>query len=484
MSDLIKLDNSYYDLGLDFFKPQHPNHIDKPKLVLFNNDLAKNFNLGNKISDADLANIFCGNILLPNSKPIALAYAGHQFGNFVPQLGDGRAVLLGEIKNKKNQIYDIALKGSGQTYFSRSGDGKYPLNAAIKEYIFSEALHYLKIPAARSLALVATNEFVNRSDVNQGSVITRIAKSHIRIGTFEYFAAKNDFNNVKKIADYSIKRHFPQCLEVQNIYLSLLKKVIKSQAELVSSWMSVGFIHGVMNTDNIAICKDTIDFGPCAFMDEYHQNKTFSYIDKRGRYSYSNQRNIILWNLTRFAETILPLIDVDIKKAVKLAEAELNKFENIFDKIYYSKMMSKIGIFNFEKGDEILIKEFLEILQSNQLDFTNSFRNLSEILVNNKIDDKNHDLKIWRKKWLGRLSQQNLGSEKIAIKMNKINPILIPRNHLVEKIINKSINDNSFCELKEFVKALKKPFIYNEYFKEYYRMPTQEEQVHHTFCGT
>ncbi|MFT5703609.1 MAG: hypothetical protein ACI9TO_000981 [Rickettsiales bacterium] len=468
---MIKLQNSYADLPAEFHSSEKPEYVSKPELILFNLALAKEIGLE---KTNDLAEIFCGNKLLENSNPIAQAYAGHQFGNFVPTLGDGRAILLGEVTGKKDQLFDIQLKGAGRTAYSRNGDGKYPLGPAIREYLVSEAMFFLKIPTTRILALVATNQPVYREETSMGAVLTRIAKSHIRVGTFEYFSRRRDLNNIKILANYTISRHYPKCQKSENPYLELLKEVMKKQADLVSDWMCSGFIHGVMNTDNISISGQTLDFGPCAFVDEYKKDQVFSFIDKRGRYSFTNQKNIILWNLTKFAESILPLIDSNLDQAIKLAEEQLNEFPKIFDELYFSKMAKKIGIFDVEPEDVELIEEFLEILEKNNLDFTNSFRNLPTIGV-----DEN-----WQKKWKKRIIQQNISEEEIFRKMNKINPAFIPRNHLIEKAIRKAVDENDFSETKKLLKILKRPFDKIEEFDQYYLPAKEEEKIGNTFCGT
>jgi uncharacterized protein YdiU (UPF0061 family) len=481
----MKITNSYYKLGNDFYKKYTPNNIKDPELVLINQQIVKKLNIDLPSNKKNLAEIFCGNKILSNSKPISLIYAGHQFGHFSPQLGDGRAVLLGELESNNGNLFDIQLKGSGRTFYSRGGDGQCPLSAAIREYIVSEAMHFLKIPTTRSLALVKTNEVIQRESFVPSAIITRIAASHIRVGTFEYFANRNDLKNLKTLTDYTIQRHYTKCNNSKNPYLSLLKEVAKSQAALVSSWMSIGFIHGVMNTDNTSISGQTLDYGPCAFMDEYKQDQSFSYIDKMGRYNFSNQKHIILWNLTKFAQSILPLIDNNIKNAIKLAEIELNKFPNLFDKIYFKKMAKKIGIFDFKESDKNLIIEFLDILEINKIDFTNGFRSLSKVLTN-EIDfyAKNPKALNWLNRWSKRLKSQKIDSNKIAEKMDKINPILIPRNHIVEKIIQQCETDNDFSEFKQFLKIIKKPFKESNDHKKYYLPPKEDEKVTNTFCGT
>ncbi|MFT6332515.1 MAG: hypothetical protein ACJAW3_000854 [Lentimonas sp.] len=468
----MKINNSYFnDLPRIFYSKEKPDKIENPQLILFNRKLAKEIGFETNI---DLAKVFSGNELLKGSEPISMSYAGHQFGNLVPSLGDGRALLLGEIEDEEGNLLDITLKGSGKTSYSRGGDGKYPIGPAIREYLLSEAMHYLKIPTTRSLALISTNETVFRQKPANGAVLTRIAKSHIRIGTFEYFSLRGDLKNIKILADYAIKRHYPKCLEDKNIYLEFLKQVIKSQASLIASWMSVGFIHGVLNSDNVTISGQTIDFGPCAFLEQYQKNKVFSSIDRYGRYSFSNQKNITAWNLTRLAESILPLIDKDITKAVKLAENELNKFYQIFDKLYFSKMAKKIGIFDFKISDQKLIEDLLTIFEEKQIDFTNGFRNLKNLDLNEK----------WKNCWLKRISQQKISLEEIYSRMNKVNPVAIPRNHLVEKAIGKAENENDFSETEKLLKIIQKPFVKLPDCEEYYLEAKENEEVTQTFCGT
>ena len=486
------ISNSYYNLGKDFYQKGSIDQAIDPKLIIFNSNLAEELQLNLKEDNEYLLNIFTGNKLLKNSKPISLAYAGHQFGNFVSQLGDGRAVLLGEVKNKSGNLFDIQLKGSGKNYFSRGGDGKYPLDAAIKEYILSESMFYLNIPTTRSLALIKSSEFIRRESLIPSSVMTRIAKSHIRIGSFEYFSYRDDFKNLKLLADYTIKRHFLELQFQENSYLSLLREVMILQIELVASWMSIGFVHGVMNTDNISISGQTIDYGPAAFIDQYQSNKSFSYIDRNSRYSFSNQKNIMLWNMVKFAESILNLINPDVNKAIELVELELNQFSNLFDKIYFIKMLSKIGIFDFtgDQEDKKLITEFLSLLEENNLDFTNSFRILSDILINKTIfPSQCYKYKIWQKKWLQRINKQNIAYVKIFNKMNEVNPALIPRSHIIASIVKKILINNDYDEFIEFVELSKNPFIRKQSiiekkYNKYYLPPNKQEEIKYSFCGT
>jgi uncharacterized protein YdiU (UPF0061 family) len=483
----MKITNSYHKLGECFYKEQNPDKVQNPELIIFNENLAKELSLQLNKDKKHLAELFSGNKLPPNSKPISLAYAGHQFGHFVPQLGDGRAVLIGEVEDSNNILHDMQLKGSGRTFFSRDGDGKCPLDASIREYIVSEAMNCLKITTSRSLAIVKSDEFIEREKILPASVITRIANSHIRIGTFEYFAARGEIKNLKILADYAINRHFRECQNQNNKYLNLLSSVIKLQADLVSSWMSVGFIHGVMNTDNILISGQTIDYGPCAFIDEYQSSKVFSFIDKMGRYSFANQKNIILWNLNKFAGSILPLIDTNINNSIELAEKELYKFPDMFDGLYYEKMANKIGIFNFrnKKEDMTLVDDFLKILEKNNIDFTNGFRVLSKILLKKKNFYSQDKIYLeWSNKWIEKLKSQKISFDEIAKKMDKINPILIPRNHLIADIIKKSVFQNDYKEFFEFIKATQNPFVENKKYNKYYSPPNENQRVKNTFCGT
>ncbi len=480
----MKLNNSYQTLPADFYRKELPDKIAKPQLLQFNQQLASELGFTKNYSDNELAQIFCGNELLANSKPIATAYAGHQFGQLVPQLGDGRAVLLGNLSNKKGKSFELQLKGSGRTTFSRSGDGKCPLGAAIKEYIFSEALHYLKVPTTRALALVNINEAIRRETFLPAAIVTRVATSHIRVGTFEYFAYRQDTKNLKILADYTINLLYPECTKYQNPYLQLLKKTLHAQAKLVSKWQALGFIHGVMNTDNTSLAAETIDYGPAAFMDQFNTDQVFSYIDQYGRYRYSNQPEIILWNLGKFAESLLPLLNDNMDKAITLAEKTINKFPQIFMKYYVPEMCQKLGIFNASKADLKLVQEFLAILEKEQLDFTNSFRNLSKILLDKAAQKPSKTMQDWQKKWLERLTQEIAAKEEIAKKLEKINPILIPRNHYIEHITQQAMFRQNYQPLNEFLELIKRPFNENTAAAKYYQAPTTQQKVPHTFCGT
>ncbi len=370
---MFKFDNSYSRLPENFYERIDPIAVKNPKLIRFNKLLAEEIGLDPIKDNNHLETIFSGNVLPKDSDPIALAYAGHQFGHFVPQLGDGRAVLLGEVSNHDGFRFDIQLKGSGPTSFSRGGDGRAPLGPVIREYIMSEAMHFLNIPTTRSLAMVATDELVSRETLLPGGVLTRIASSHIRVGTFEYFAAQGDQKNLKLLANYAINRHYSNIDESNNRYQIFLESVCDKQASLIAKWMEVGFIHGVMNTDNTSISGETIDYGPCAFMDSYHPETVFSSIDHHGRYAYGNQPNIAQWNLARLSECLLPLIDNDSNKAITIAEEILDSFGRKFEDYWFSGMCEKIGLPGSKKNNRALLQDLLKLMQKNKSDFTLTF---------------------------------------------------------------------------------------------------------------
>ncbi len=488
--EFFKLSNSYAKLPEGFYQKIKPEPVKNPKLIHFNKNLSQELNIDPKIiNEKNCKLIFSGNIIPKGSKPIAMAYAGHQFGNFVPQLGDGRAVLLGELIAKNGKRYDLQLKGSGRTAFSRNGDGRSPLGPVIREYLISESLHYLGINSTRSLAIVSTGEDVLRETRMPGGILTRIASSHIRIGTFEFFSYKNDIKSLKALADYTLKRHFTN-IPKKHRYKFLLKKVLKSQAELISKWMSVGFIHGVMNTDNTTVSGETIDFGPCAFMDQYNPNQVYSFIDEGGRYSYINQGKIIFWNLSKFAESLLPILSDNAKESKKLAIECLEIFPGYFEQTWLNEMKKKIGLSKNEKEDHVILNEFFEILRINNLDFTLSFRKLSKYLTEENDDHFKKNIKDninfqnWVAKWKKRLSKENMSFTVLSEKMNNTNPIYIPRNHLVEKIIESSVSTKNFTELNKLLKAIQNPFSEDSLTTEYTLSPKKNEIVPFTFCGT
>ena len=462
---MIKFSNTYAKLPENFYEHIHPKPVKNPKLIEFNSKLSEFLNIDpKKINKKNGKLIFSGNKLLDGAKPIAMAYAGHQFGSFVPQLGDGRAVLIGEVIAKNGQRFDLQLKGSGKTSFSRQGDGRSPLGPVIREYLISESLHYLGIPSTRSLAIVSTGELVNRESPTPGGILTRIASSHIRIGTFEYFSSREDLRSLKKLADYTILRHFPE-VKKNNPYQSLLNNVIKFQAKLIAKWMSIGFIHGVMNTDNTTISGETIDFGPCAFMDEYHPNKVFSFIDHEGRYSYINQGRIMFWNLSKFAEGLLPLLNKNVEKAKKMAIESLEKFPKEFEQNWLDEMRKKIGLKKRRKEDIKIINTFLEILENEKIDFTLGFRRLSNLIDKRKKESffkrkvKNKEMfSNWCSQWDKRIKIEDDEKELIISSMNSVNPLFIPRNHLVESAINGAVLKDYFLPMRELLNIIKDQF--------------------------
>ena len=483
-------DNSYQNLPQDFFERINPDPVRDPQLIIFNNDLGKSLGIDQKINKKELANIFSGNEILKGSSPIALAYAGHQYGNFVNQLGDGRAVLLGEVSTPNQERFDMQLKGSGQTRFSRQGDGRSPLGPVIREYVVSEAMNALGIPSTRSLAAVTTGEKVFREVLLPGGILTRIAKSHIRVGTFEYFAAQKNTENLKTLADYTIKRHFPSLKDAANPYLSLLEIISDRQIELISRWMGVGFIHGVMNTDNTSIVGETIDYGPCAFMDEYNPSTVFSSIDAHGRYAFGNQPLIAQWNMACFANSLLVLIDKDTEKATAKAQKVINNFPNKMGEAVMNVMCKKIGLDGTKTNSHETLTKLLKIMLDNKSDYTLTFLYLSDI-IKGKGDNlfkqqflKPNQISNWLKEWKELIKDQNLAKKAIALSMEGSNPVFIPRNHLVERAIEAAVESNDFSEMKTLLTILSKPYEEQSKYDEYMKPPKPHEVVHQTFCGT
>ena len=414
-----QFNHSYTKLPKDFFVEQLPVKVSNPKLILLNEPLLKSLGLDKEaLSREAWGNIFSGNELPEKAHPIAEAYAGHQFGHFA-LLGDGRAVLLGEHINPDGDHFDIQFKGSGQTPYSRRGDGRAALGPMLREFIISEAMHALKIPTTRSLAVVTTGESVMRDEVLPGAILTRIAKSHIRVGTFQFASTLNDTNKLKALADYTIDRHYPECKAKDNPYLAFLNAVIERQALLLSQWMHVGFIHGVMNTDNMSISGETIDYGPCAFMDRYHPETVFSSIDRHGRYAYANQPPIAQWNLARFAETLIPLIDQNTDKSIELASQSVNNFSDQFQTAWLKGMRQKLGLFNEEGSDIELINELLVLMQKNKADYTLTFRHLSSDAILKDAIFKDASFKAWYRNWIHCIQKQKEGEEMSRLMMLK-----------------------------------------------------------------
>tara|TARA_B100000965_G_scaffold212684_1_gene177714 strand:- start:2640 stop:4085 length:1446 start_codon:yes stop_codon:yes gene_type:complete len=481
----MKLSNSYIGLPEEFFQSVDPEPVKAPALLAFNDDLAEHLNID--LSEEDKVNFFSGNRIPSDSIPIALNYAGHQFGNFVHQLGDGRAVLLGEIRDKKNTV-DLQLKGSGPTIYSRQGDGRSALGPVLREYILSEAMHHLNIPTTRALAAISTGEYVARDEFEPGGILTRVAKSHLRVGTFEYFASRQQYEDLKILADFAIQRHYPHIREASNHYLELLKEVAKNQSVLVSKWMSVGFIHGVMNTDNFTISGETLDYGPCAFLDEYHPGKVFSSIDQEGRYAFGNQPSIAAWNLASLAGCLIAFIDKDSDKANEMATEVLDNFSIETNQRILNLMCKKIGLDGESKINQDILKKLLKIMMNNESDFTIAFRSISNLLRNdpkNFLNEfkKDKEITIWLESWKKAIHNENEDVNQLAVELDKLNPIYIPRNHQVQQTIEMAY-EGDFSKFWEMLEIIKRPFDENEKYSEYEKRPLEDQKVRKTFCGT
>jgi uncharacterized protein YdiU (UPF0061 family) len=474
-------DNSYSKLSKTFKEDIKPTPVHEPELVILNEELAKNLNLNfSGIDKKKLAEIFSGNSLPDGTNSIAQAYAGHQFGHFT-MLGDGRAVLLGEHIDNKNQRFDIQFKGSGRTSFSRGGDGRAALGPMLREYIISEAINALNIPTTRSLAVVKTGEKVVRENLLNGAILTRVASSHIRVGTFQYIAATQNLEDLNTLVDYTIDRHYPEIKSSKNKALDLLSLVMEKQCQLVINWMRVGFIHGVMNTDNMAISGETIDYGPCAFMDQYDPKTVFSSIDKFGRYAFSNQPPITKWNLARFAECLIPLIDKDEDAAIKIATELIDNFQNIYEEKWLNMMRDKLGLFGEDKNDLTLINKLLDWMKNNNADYTNTFCHLMGVEIDDEVY-KNDDFKNWTNEWEKRLKLNN-SSEKHLELMKKTNPIVIPRNQKVEEALADADKGN-LETMNKLLKVLSNPYSDQENIIEFQKPTPTGNEKYQTFCGT
>lgn len=485
---MFQFDNSYARLPEAFYARVAPARVPKPELIRWNGDLAEQLGAhAERFADRELAEIFTGQRLLPGSDPIAMAYAGHQFGNFVPRLGDGRALLLGEVLDPSGRRHDIQLKGSGKTPFSRRGDGKAPLGPVLREYIVSEALHHLGMPTTRSLAAVKTGETVYRERALPGAILTRVAKSHIRVGTFEFFAAQQDLDNLRLLTDYSIHRHYPEIQNDSEAYLHFFRKVGEAQVDLVAGWMALGFIHGVMNTDNMSIAGESIDFGPCAFMDRFRFHQVFSSIDQFGRYSYSNQSQIALWNLSRLGSCLLLLIKEKSKEATKELNQELEAFSTLFERRHTAKMLEKLGVFDGEQPqDRDLVQKWLRYLEAEELDYTLSFRELANLVDEDSDFDsfeRTEAFQDFYQLWQERTREQGLESRTIQARMNRVNPVFIPRNHKIEEVIEAGLQDD-FSLFHEMNEVLQNPYEEQPELSSYQSAPRPDEVVQATFCGT
>ncbi|PHS19479.1 MAG: hypothetical protein COA86_04140 [Kangiella sp.] len=492
----IQFTHSYNKLGSAFYSGDKPKSVSNPQLFIFNQELQKELNLhGTVLNFEDGMPYFSGNKLIENSSPLAMAYSGHQFGGFSPQLGDGRAILLGSLFDSSNFEYDLQLKGSGRTSYSRGGDGRSALGPVLREYIVSEAMAKLGVPTTRALAAVTTGDMVAREGMIPGGIITRTSRSFVRVGTFQYFSSRNDLASIKKLADYVIARNFPEIDNDKSKYRSFLREVIKRQAYLISKWMGLGFIHGVMNTDNMSICGETIDYGPCAFMDEFNFNKKFSFIDENGRYAYSNQPHIALWNLTRFAESILSLLSNDQKNAIKIAEDELNVFPELYEKYWLEEMRKKLG---FEvstlqnKEEKKIIDELLNIMAESKADFTQTFYSLSNLKNSQSNGDdtlvrfftNSKKIENWLADWRLSINKSEYDEDSRIASMKQVNPVVIPRNHQVEKVIRAAEDNNDFEPFFELNTILQSPYKFDQNKVKYMLAPKDSEVVQRTFCGT
>lgn len=479
----LNFDNSYADLPDLLFTIQNPEPVKAPKLVIFNHNFAKSLGINDEVFQSkDGIEVLSGNRIPEGALPLAQAYAGHQFGYF-NMLGDGRAVLLGEHITPTNDRVDIQLKGSGRTPYSRGGDGKAALCPMLREYIISEAMYGLGIPTTRSLAVVTTGESIIRQKEEKGSILTRVAASHIRVGTFQYVSKWGTVQDLKALADYTLERHFKDYHGQENKYLFLLKEVIKRQAELIAKWQLVGFIHGVMNTDNMAISGETIDYGPCAFMDNYDIDTVFSSIDTSGRYAYSNQPSMAAWNLARVAETLLPLLHIDEDEAIKLAQSAVLEFNALYNKNWIRGMRSKLGIFNEEDSDEELIIDLLTIMQKYKADYTNTFIALTFNNLDNMDIFKSQEFKLWYDRWRERLTRQGETKELSHELMKGSNPALIPRNHRVEEALE-AANNGDCSVMERFLDALSNPYEHLVQQLEYAKVPLVSSCSYRTYCGT
>ena len=473
------LQSSYTQISDKLFSELKPDAVTNPSTVIVNNELAEKLGLNLKgISEEDLSNLFSGNSLPHGSKPFAQAYAGHQFGHFTI-LGDGRAHIVGEQVTPDGEIFDIQYKGSGRTPYSRGGDGKAALGPMLREYLISEAMYYLGIPTTRSLAVVETGEKVYREVPLKGSILTRVASSHIRIGTFQFLAAHKDYEGMKSLLDFSIKRHFSNLKFSENLAIEFIKAVMQKQINLIVEWMRVGFIHGVMNTDNSTISGETIDYGPCAFMDHYDANTVFSSIDTQGRYSFANQPSIIQWNLVRLAECLLPLIDKDEKRSIEIAQNLINTFSSLFKDKWLQMMKKKLGIKDQSEDDEELINNLIKWMQQKKPDFTNTFCNLMNYDHADDEEFEDDEFNNWKREWKKRVK-----SKEYLDVMISCNPTLIPRNYLVEEALSEAETDGKFDKFNELNEIISSPYQLKKVNIKYLETPSKTNIPYKTFCGT
>ncbi|AWN38267.1 protein adenylyltransferase SelO [Methylobacterium radiodurans] len=492
MSAPLAFDNSYARLPDRFFRRLAPTPVADPRLIKLNRDLALSLGLDlDWLAGPEGVAMFAGNRMPEGAEPLAAAYAGHQFGNFVPQLGDGRAILLGEVTDRDGRRRDIQLKGSGPTPFSRHADGRAAIGPVLREYLVSESMAALGIPTTRALAAVTTGEPVMRERVLPGAVLTRVASSHIRVGTFQFFAARGDTDGLRALADHVIARHYPEAGTGAEPYRALLEGVIGAQADLVARWLLVGFVHGVMNTDNMSVAGETIDYGPCAFLDAYDARTTFSSIDQNGRYAYGNQPRIALWNLSRLAEALLPLLAETEDAAVIVAEAALGGFAPSFEAAYHGGLARKIGLPLPGAGDAELAGDLLRRMAENQADFTLTFRRLADAAADPAADGRVRDLFVdptaydaWALRWRERLGRDARGPGETAAAMRAVNPAFIPRNHRVEAVIEAAVERADLGPFEELLRVLAQPYADQPDFARYAEAPEGGGVGYRTFCGT
>lgn len=478
------LENSYLSLPELFYDKVTSNPVPDPALVIYNEDLGKALGLTNSfLQSSEGIEILAGNKLPAATTPIAQSYAGHQFGHFT-MLGDGRAMLIGEQITPKNDRFDIQLKGAGKTAYSRGGDGRAALGPMIWEYIISEAMHGLDIPTTRSLAVVSTKETIYRETELDAAILTRIAASHIRVGTFQFAAKFGEVEDLKALADYTMERHYPELKDAENPYLAFLQEVIQRQAALIAKWQLTGFIHGVMNTDNMTISGESIDYGPCAFMDRYDPETVFSSIDYNGRYAYQNQPGIAAWNLARFAETLLPFLGRNKEEAISTAQDAISEFGKHYQKNWFDGMCAKLGIFHGEKEDESLINQLLELMKHYHADYTNTFLTLTYRNENDFPMGTMEDYKQWKEKWLARLSRQSESEEEISDLMRNNNPALIPRNQWVEEAIDAAVQREDYTVMKQLLQVLHQPYDHRAEQLDYANKHFDTGSSYQTFCGT
>jgi serine/tyrosine/threonine adenylyltransferase len=486
---MFDFDNSFARLPERMFERQAPLPVASPRLVAFNAALARELAMA-EASDGEYAAILSGNVVPPGAEPIALAYAGHQFGQFVPQLGDGRAILLGEVLDARGRRRDIQLKGSGVTPFSRGGDGRAALGPVLREYLVSEAMHALGVPTTRALAAVTTGEPVFRDEPLPGAVITRVAASHIRIGTFQYFAARRDTEALRALGGHVIAREYPELAAAHAPEAALLEAVVAAQAALVARWLQVGFIHGVMNTDNTAVSGETIDYGPCAFMDAYDPATVFSYIDRRGRYAFGNQPGIAQWNLARLAEALLPLADDGPEAAVERLRPLVEEFMGHFRRHWLAGMRAKLGLAGEEQGDAELVQDLLDAMQAGGLDYTLTFRQLCDAAE--AAGDAGGDATLpgletlgeWQRNWRARLARDAQSPARRAAAMRAVNPAIIPRNHQVEAVLAAAVRESDLAPFEALLEVLRRPFDRDLEGSAYAAPPAAPDPGYRTYCGT